>query len=57
MNHNTPTPNKKKLRPLYSAILNDLSLLSLRKAYSEMLPSDSSEGNIEAKKIHKVIEE
>jgi hypothetical protein len=51
------TPNKKVLRPLYSQILNDLNLLNLRKAYSEMLPFDSSEDAEEHKKIHKVIEE
>jgi hypothetical protein len=46
------------LRPLYSVNLDDLISLSLRKAYSEMLPPDSfSEASPEHQNIHKVIEE
>ena len=44
------------MRPSYSAILNDLSLLSLRKAYSEMIPMENSDEIEQHKKIHKVIE-
>ena len=52
------TPSKKTLRPLYSVNLDDLISLSLRKAYSEMLPPDSfSEASPEHQNIHKVIEE
>jgi hypothetical protein len=54
----TQTPNKKILRPLYSANLDDLISLSLRKAYSEMLPPDyRSETSTEHQNIHQVIEE
>ena len=52
------TPSKKVLRPLYSVNLDDLISLSLRKAYSEMLPPDCfSEASPEHQNIHKVIEE
>lgn len=52
------TPSKKTLRPLYSVNLDDLISLSLRKAYSEMLPPDCfNEASPENQNIHKVIEE